>query len=235
MPKGAFRPVRWRASMQHPTGGLAVVRCQPSKEHRVVVVLMLAVIVLAGCSQSSKSQRTARVTVAPTTASSTTDASTSTTAPKPASPRPKLILAHKFTAAQRQVAQGYFAAVRAHLRASEHPTRHPSELALTYSGAMLNAARADIARLAQDHHAVRLPAKTKSLVRVDGVRINGLTAVVDVCTVDDAIVYEQPVGSIVDSDVVSHKRRATLRLTAGHWKLLFRSSKVKQEGVGACG
>jgi len=188
-----------------------------------MIGVLLACTLLAGCTSESKPPRSAKVT-SPTT----------TQAPTTTTPQPKLIYAHTFSPEQQEVAKGYFAADTAHLLASEHPTHDPSGLANTHVGAMLAAARKDVAALARDHRAVRLPANTKSLVRVDAVRIAGETAIIDVCTIDDAVFYALPDGQLVDSDVVSHKRRGTLRRFRHRWKLLYRTSDAKQPGAVAC-
>ncbi len=200
-------------------------RCQRRSKHRVASVLV-ASLVLLGCSHGPKPPATAHVT--------STSLAPPTTKSTPPTPQPKLIFAHTFTPAQQAVAQGYFAAVRRHLEASENPTVPPTHLAESYSGAMLAVARKDIDTLAARREAVRLPADTKSIVRIDRVRIQGVRAIVDLCTVDDAITYSQRGGVVVDSTVVSHKRHATLALTAGQWKLLFRTSDPKQHGSSAC-
>src|SRR6478752_7943633 len=104
-----------------------------------MIGVLLACTVLAGCSSTSKPPRSAKVT-----SPSTTKTPTTTT-----TPQPKLIYAHTFSPEQQEVAKGYFAADTAHLLASEHPTHDPSGLANTHVGAMLAAARKDVAALAR--------------------------------------------------------------------------------------
>jgi len=196
--------------------------------------LVLVSAALAACSHTPKPPATVKVT-APSTSATSTTAATTTTPTTTTPPKPKLVYAHHFTPAQQEVAQGYFAAVQAHLRASERPSALASGLAANYVGAMLTAARRDILTLASKHQAVRLPPKSTSLVRIDSVRIDGAVAIADLCTVDDAIVYERANGRIVDSDIASRRRRATLKLIAGRWKLAYRTSDAKQQGGVACG
>lgn len=217
-------------------GRTAVVGCQlSSKRHRAAVLLAVVVCVLAACSSAEKAPATAKVTAPTTTSSSSTTVAptTTTTTPKPAS-QPRLLYARRFTPAQEAVAKGYFAAVRAHLLASEHPTLDPSALATNYVGAMLQVARSDVVSLARAQQAVRLPPTTRSLVRLHGVRVLGQIAVADLCSVDDAIVYEIRSGRVVDSDVISQERRATLKFVGGRWKLMLRTSGAQQRGAKAC-
>ena len=149
-------------------------------------------------SHSSKPPRSAKVT-----SPSTTKAPTTTT------PQPKLIYARTFTPAQQEVAKGYFAAEKAFVNASAEPTVTGTLLSATHAGPMLAAARRDIRTLAERHQAVRLPKHSQYLIRIDQVSLHGGDAVVQLCAVDDGVLFQRTTGKIVDASTVSRMRRAT--------------------------
>jgi len=195
--------------------------------------LVLVSAALAACSHNPKPSATARVTAPSTSATSTTAAST-TTPTTTTPPKPKLVYAHHFTPAQQEVAQGYFAAERAFLDASARPRLSQTLLAATHISAMLAAARGDVAALAKEGEAARLPPASAYKVQISRVTIHGTTAEVELCSVDDRILYQQATRHIVDSTVTSRRSKATLRKLRNSWLLAEQISEAERHGVAAC-
>lgn len=201
-------------------------RCQPSNTRGRLAGFALAVGALAACSTSPKSPATAQLTTP-----STTRPAPTTTVP---SPEPKLIYAHPFTPAQQEVAKGYFAAERAFIRASASPSSVDSLFTKTHTTPMLEAARGDIGLLASQHHAVRLPESTKYVIRIDEIKIRQASAEIQLCSVDDGVLYDRFSGRPIDTSTVARRSQATMRKIGNDWKLAERTSKVQSQGPAAC-
>lgn len=207
-------------------------RTQPSSGRWRMAGFVVVSAVLAACSHTSKPPATAKVTAPSTSATSTTAAPT--TIPTTTAPQPKLVYSHHFTAAQQEVAQGYFAAERAFLDASARPRLSQTLLAATHTSAMLAAARGDVAALAKEGEAARLPPASAYKVQISQVTIHGTKAEVELCSVDDRVLYKPATGHIVDSTVISRRSKATLRKIRNSWLLAEQRSEAKRHGVAAC-
>ncbi|MBI2705988.1 MAG: hypothetical protein HYX32_11975 [Actinobacteria bacterium] len=76
-----------------------------------------------------------------------------------------------------------------------------------------------------------------SVYRVDVEQVelvDGNTARITTCTVDDAVVYEVSTGRVVDDKVSTARLEGTLRLDGGVWKLAERTIVNKKDGVTTC-
>ena len=82
--------------------------------------------------------------------------------------------------------------------------------------------------------AIRRPEPSVADLRVQVLEINGDTALLQDCTVDDGIVYRVQGGDVVDSEVVTYSVAATMRRVDGTWKLDHTNVIQKWEGVAGC-
>jgi hypothetical protein len=82
--------------------------------------------------------------------------------------------------------------------------------------------------------AIRRPEPSVADLRVQVLEIDGDTALLQDCTVDDGIVYRVPGGDVVDSEVVTYSVAATMRRVDGAWKLDHTKVIQKWEGVAGC-
>ena len=82
--------------------------------------------------------------------------------------------------------------------------------------------------------AIRRPEPSVADLRVQVLEIDGDTALLQDCTVDDGIVYRVQGGDVVDSEVVTYSVAATMRRVDGTWKLDHTNVIQKWEGVAGC-
>lgn len=82
--------------------------------------------------------------------------------------------------------------------------------------------------------AIRRPEPSVADLRVQLLEIDGDSALLQDCTVDDGIVYRVQGGDVVDSEVVTYSVAATMRRVDGMWKLDHTKVIQKWEGVAGC-
>lgn len=82
--------------------------------------------------------------------------------------------------------------------------------------------------------ALRYPANSVHRIETLSVEINGDTATIETCNVDDGILYEPATGRVLNDKVTTAHDRATMTLVAGDWKLTTREQIEKWEGVAGC-
>jgi hypothetical protein len=132
------------------------------------------------------------------------------------------------------VVDAYMSAIDAEDKASAaaDPTYGP--LSATHGPPLLDQLEAALTDRRRANERTRLPQDSKSRVDIDTVVVDGLTATVTACIVDDAIVFEQTSGSVVNDDVVAVTMRVTLSEADGYWKLVGRDTLDTQEGATQC-
>ena len=82
--------------------------------------------------------------------------------------------------------------------------------------------------------AIRRPEASVADLRVNVLEIDGDTARLQDCTVDDGVVYRVDGGDVVDNQVVTYSVVATMRRVDGTWKLDHTNVIQKWEGVAGC-
>jgi hypothetical protein len=82
--------------------------------------------------------------------------------------------------------------------------------------------------------AVRLPAEGVRRTELLDVEVTGDTAMVEVCSVDDSILYEIDSGRVLNDAVSTSRIRAEVRLVDGQWRLASRERLESWEGVAGC-
>ena len=149
-------------------------------------------------------------------------------------------------ALEEYVARRYEAYWDAFDAARTHPTADPAgdfpELAELAAGSQLDVSRQTIADMAAAGEATKEPAQpaiagtdaaTEHRVRVD--RIDGATAELTACVVNDDVRYVAASGQVVDAGVRTVRSTATMALTEGGvWKLIRSQAVAIDDGVTGC-
>jgi len=188
------------------------------------------VLLFAGCSNGSAVDvaRSGDTTSAkPTTALSA--------APNPPATDPRRSPATTSpSTSDAEIEEAFREAVDAEWEASKVSDPYLDALARTHAGPIRQRIRDRlIGRRLLGQVAVR-PEGSRSSTTVESVEVDGDTAVVVDCTVDDAVVRDKTSGRVVNDKVVTQRRRNTLRNDAGHWKITDRTNETEQEGVTGC-
>ncbi len=163
-----------------------------------------------------------------TPSSRTSDIAGTTTRTSDPSHRP-------FTPEEQEVADAYVAAMDAINQAAAYPVNpnHPA-LYATMTGEFLATVQRLIGNLqaAQQHGVV--PTPSLAHVEVSAVELNGSTASIKACVVDDAQVVDSRNGSTVNSRVSTVKDDANLVRIEGHWKVARRVEVGRWQGAQTC-
>lgn len=135
------------------------------------------------------------------------------------------------TAAVLDAYQGYWDAVDA---ANDPPDQFHPALKRYATGeayeSVFNAAQTN--RLAG--RALRLPEGSVSEHRAEVVSIDGDTAMVRDCAIDDGLVVEIESGEVLDDDVVTRLVTGTLERVDGQWKVSHTRIDQRWDGVAGC-
>lgn len=179
----------------------------------LVVAACLAALAVAGCSDDGEASLEPR----PTTTSR--PETTSTTEPT----------------AEEQVVERYLAFWDARLEANTEPVNpdHPG-LREYATGEQLANVVEETRRNAAEGRAYRLPENSRSRRSVEVVRLEGDTAVLQDCVVNDGIVYRVGSGEVLDDSVVTHNVEATMVRVDGEWKLDHTRLVQRWEGEAGC-
>lgn len=134
-------------------------------------------------------------------------------------------------AAVRAAYEGYWRAI---LAANDPPDQFHPDLARYATGeafeSVFQAAQAN--RLTG--RILRLPENSITEYRIDEVDIDGDSAQVWGCTIDDGLVIDAETGDVLDDDIVTFRVSATLTRENGTWKVSHSESEESWEGVAGC-
>jgi hypothetical protein len=203
----------------------------PARARRRVLSFCLAAVALAGtagCSGSTTSSVPSSATSTSTARLGTSAASAST------APNTTTGTTPRWTIGQQGVIDAYLAARSAFTTSLAHPDPDDPALAATHVDPLLSEVRKTNAEWRGFGQAGRFPDNSVSRTDITDVSINGSTATVDTCGVDDSIVYEVASGKVLNSDVVTVQAHATMTAIDGTWKLASRSEVQRWEGVAGC-
>lgn len=133
------------------------------------------------------------------------------------------------------VVAAYDAAMAAFDLAASDPVspNHPA-LASTTVDPALSSVRDLAASWLGFGQALRYPAPSVHRIVVLDVQVNGETAVLESCNVDDGILYEPESGRTLNDTVTTARDRATMLRVEGVWKLSLREQLNKWDGVAGC-
>ena len=161
----------------------------------------------------------------PTTTASTTTASTSTTESADLESNIESVLADRV--------RGYFDA-RASANAAPAPDPLSPGLAEYATGEELAAVVANTERRRDGGEAIRPGETALAEIRVAAGTVNGDSATVAACVIDDGVIFDIASGEVINDDVVTHNYQIELVLDGGVWKVA-RIVRVQQwEGVAGC-
>lgn len=129
----------------------------------------------------------------------------------------------------------YSAAMAAFDQATADPPNpdHPA-LAATTVDPVLTEVRNLAASWKGFGQALRYPQNSVHEITTLSVEIDGETATIETCNVDDGILYEPASGRVLNDKITTAHDRATMTLVDGTWKLTTRVQVEKWEGVAGC-
>lgn len=102
------------------------------------------------------------------------------------------------------------------------------------TGQTLENIRAAAARNREEGITTALPEDSVSEEWPEVVSVNGDTATVRSCEVDDGLLVIAETGEVLDDDVVTYLIGATLVREGGRWKVSYDSVEDEWEGVAGC-
>lgn len=137
-------------------------------------------------------------------------------------------------AIDQTVADVYLGAVDAEFTASSTADANLPDLAVTHLDPLLQKVRDLVTGRRLGGQATKRPDATKSKTVVISTNVDGDTATVIECTVDDAVVYVKATGQVVNDKVATMRRRATMKKDGEYWKVSERVNEQEWEGVAGC-
>ena len=192
---------------------------------RLVLHAVPLMVVLGACSGSGEGPTTSGTTAAPvtsTTADSTTTSTEATTTTAPADKAEQAVL---------KAYQGYFDAI---LAANDPPDQFHPALRQYATGeafqSVFEAAQGN--RLAG--RALRLPENSRTEHRAEVISIEGEQAAVRDCAIDDVLVVNIETGEVLNDEVATQLRTATLVREESSWKVSFTKLEERWEGIAGC-
>jgi len=154
------------------------------------------------------------------------DGSSSTT-------KPTIVVTAK-TAVDPALADAYQLAVRSEFEASASSDANSQMLAATHLDPLLQRLKDRLVGRNLEGQASKRPGDTKSQTTILEAKVDGESASVVECTVDDATVYVAATGKVVNDKVATLKRTATMRKDGELWKVADRVNNQEWEGVAGC-
>lgn len=124
---------------------------------------------------------------------------------------------------------------------SSDPALNHPQLAAFATGDQLEAAYAELEGLAASGQALREPDQAavpgldnEQSIRVRVDLVDGVTAQLAACVVNDMVVYQTDDDTVVNAQVLTVEGAATMVFTDGAWKVLRSQAVDLQQGVGGC-
>lgn len=128
----------------------------------------------------------------------------------------------------------YQLAVRSEFEASSSSDANSQMLAATHLDPLLQRLKDRLVGRNLEGQASRRPDNTRSQTTILEAMVDGESATVVECTVDDATVYVVATGKVVNDKVATLKRTATMRKDGELWKVADRVNNQEWEGVAGC-
>jgi len=191
----------------------------------VAIITLTSVLALAGCGGSS--DPAAAPVTSPSTPTSSGSPRTTGTSPPSSSTTG--------TSPDAQAFDSYLSALKAFDHAlSDPPDPNDPLLSQTMVDPMLTQTSKLAGEWRGFGQAERFPPNSVSRITLISSSVDGSTATLEACSVDDGIVYEPASGKILNDKVTTAHDKATLTLVDGTWKLATREQVEKWEGVAGC-
>lgn len=180
------------------------------------LLVLLAAVLLMACSDDDPQ-------AAPSTTTTRATAPTSTTTIEAQDP------------VESEITERYKRFWQARFEANQAPP-NPDLPALRdlATGEQLGKVVAETRRNAQDGLALRRPDPSVARSSVKIVKVDGDTATLQECVVDDGVVYRVSTGEVVDAKVATHNVEATMKRIDGAWRLAAARLVQRWEGVAGC-
>lgn len=190
----------------------------------VIAVGLTVVAATTGCSKDHEALGPTAGNTAVTSSSSLAVPATVTTVAATTTP----------ATAEEQVKTAYLKIMAAYFRGLANPEPGDPALELAYTGSSLAAVIAE-RRQYRDAHQIAVPASGADPVPVvRSVAVDGESAVVEVCLVDDMQLLQLPDRSVVNGDTVSKQIRTTLDHVAGRWRVSSRGRVKSWPDAAGC-
>lgn len=185
------------------------------RKYRAVVLIAAIVLSLAACSNDDDQTAATTSTVVPSSTSTTTDAE----------------------AVRADIEDRYKRFWEARFEANQPPP-NPDFPGLQEfaTGDQLDNVIAETTKNLRDRVALRKPENSVARSSVKVISVDGDTATLQECVVDDGIVYryESPSKEVVNDAVATHNVEATMRLIDGEWRVQTTRIVQRWEGVAGC-
>lgn len=200
---------------------------------RAVVLVLSSLALVASCGGDSPESAAGSGTTT-SVDSTTTTTSVDTTTTTSSVPRTSTTI-DRATNPEEEVIDRYVGFWVARLEANSG-TPDPSDPALAEfaTDEQLDRVIAETQRTLDEGLAFEAPDDPADIQSVTVVSIDGDTAVVQECFVDDTVVIRRDTGEIVDDSVRTQNIRGTLRLIDGNWKVSRAELLQESEGVSGC-
>jgi len=172
-----------------------------------------------------------------TTTADVTDSSAATTLAPPTSPPPTTVPGEVFESVEEEIAARYVGFWDARFVVnSADAVGEPSDprLAEYATGAQLEQVMADTQRFAEQGLRLARPPQPADFRQVEVVSIDGDTAMVQECYVDDGLLVDRTTGDVVNDAVSTHNVSATMHRIDGVWKVEAARLIQRWEGVEGC-
>jgi hypothetical protein len=141
----------------------------------------------------------------------------------------------RWTPAQQEVVDAYLAAVDAELQAGEAADPESPQLVASHTGHALEQLQATYGNDRAAGRRSKLPSDTRFHVDVLAVeRMDGDSALVTSCIVDDTVVFVASSGSVVNDTLAAVLLDTTLVREDGRWKVSDRQTQSTREGSTQC-
>lgn len=199
-------------------------RLSPQPPLRLGTFLVVAAVLLLGCGDGDGDAAPVAdpTTTTSTTTTSTTVPETTTTTAAP-SPEEEVLAAYA----------NYWQAVDAAFDPPQVEPEHPA-LREYATGEALAGITANARETLSQNRARRIRSGGRYAHRAEVLTIDGDTATVRDCTIDDTVIVNTVDGAVIDDGVSTRLYISMLVHEAGQWKLALQNREKGWEGVDGC-
>lgn len=135
---------------------------------------------------------------------------------------------------EAEIEAAYVASSRAFIDAAAIPDPSFPAFAATHTGPMLEQRRGVLLGLQADGRVIRYPQNSQYRIEVDDIEVDGDTARLEVCVVDDGETVIASSGEVVAHGLFTVQARAAMRRVDGSWRLAERLEDGEWEGIAGC-
>lgn len=185
--------------------------------------LVLAIVLLAGCSDdgSSADPTTTSESSTTTEATTTTAVPDTTTTSEPATDEEQILAA----------VDGFWQVL---LDSSAPPDPEHPDLERYMTGAQLERSQAVVENRLRLGQAVRPAEPSRYAHENELVTVDGANATVTSCEIDDLVLYDLASGMVLNDATYTREWTLRLEMAAGSWKIADATVDLELEGVTGC-